>query len=60
MKEARMSDVRTVDGVPLAHRIEMTSLVAKSRTVLTITEPSINVGLAPDRFSEESLGKSGN
>ncbi|HEX9723080.1 MAG TPA: outer membrane lipoprotein-sorting protein [Vicinamibacteria bacterium] len=60
MKEARMSDVRTVDGVPLAHRIEMTSLVAKSRTVLTITEPSINVGLAPDLFSEESLGKSGN
>ncbi|HXV60399.1 MAG TPA: outer membrane lipoprotein-sorting protein, partial [Vicinamibacteria bacterium] len=54
IKEARMSDVRTVDGVPLAHRIEMTSLVAKSRTVLTIAEPRINVDLAPDLFREES------
>lgn len=59
MKEARMTDVQTVDGVPFAHRIEMQSFVAKSRTVLTITETRVNLGLSPDLFNKESLAKSG-
>ena len=57
MKEARMSDVREVHGVPLAHRIEVESFVDRSRTILTFDEVGINVGLAPSLFSEESLGR---
>ena len=57
VKEARMTDVREVHGVPLAHRIEVESFVDRSRTILTFDEVGINVGLAPGLFSEESLGR---
>ena len=57
MKEARMTDVREIHGVPLAHRIEMESFIDRSRTTLTFDQVGINVGLAPGLFSEESLGR---
>ena len=60
MKEAHLTDVRTVDEVPFAHRIEMLNLVSGSRTVLTITEPILNQGLPPELFTEDSLARSGN
>ena len=38
----------------------MESFVAPSHTVLTFDELSINEGLAPELFSEESLGTAEN
>jgi len=49
-----------VDGVPIAHRIEMENLVAQSGTVLTLGELRINLGLPLELFSEDSLGAAEN
>jgi len=55
-----LDDVREVDGVPIAHRIEMENLVAQSGTVLTLGELRINLGLPLELFSEDSLGAAEN
>jgi len=60
VKQARLTDVHEVDGVPIAHRIEMENLVAQSGTVLTLGELRINLGLPLELFSEDSLGAAEN
>ncbi len=57
LKEARLSEVRQVDGVPIAQRVEMRSLVKDSRTVLVLKEVRVNQGLSLDRFTEEALAR---
>jgi hypothetical protein len=60
LKEARLTDIRDVDGVPMAHRIEMTSLLEARHTVLSFRELRINQGLTPELFNEEALQRSEN
>jgi outer membrane lipoprotein-sorting protein len=55
IKEARLGDVRRVEGVPLAHRIAVHSLLVDSRTVLKLTDVRINQDLSPDLFTESAL-----
>jgi hypothetical protein len=55
IKEARLGEVRQVEGVSLAHRIAVRSLVRDSRTVLTLTDVRINQGLSPELFTESAL-----
>ena len=56
LKEALLSDVRDLGGVPLAHRIEVKSPAEDRRTVLTFEEVRVNQGLAPGAFTPEALG----
>ena len=55
LKEARLTDLRDVDGAPMAHRIEMKSLVDNSRTILSLDELRINQDLPSDFFTESAL-----
>ncbi|HSF14747.1 MAG TPA: outer membrane lipoprotein-sorting protein [Vicinamibacteria bacterium] len=56
MKEARISDIRELDGgAKLGHRIELVNAAAHSRTVLTFSDVVINQGLSDERFREESF-----
>lgn len=57
LKEARLSEIREVSGVPLAHRIEMRSLVSDSRTVLVLKDVQMNQGFSPERFTQEGLAR---
>lgn len=60
IKEANLSDLQEIEGVPFAHRIEVESFDPGSRTVLVFDSPRINTGLSPELLSEESLGESAN
>jgi outer membrane lipoprotein-sorting protein len=60
LKEARLTDIREVSGVPMAHRIEMKSLIGESKTVLSLSELRINQDLPPGLFTEAALGVSEN
>jgi outer membrane lipoprotein-sorting protein len=56
LKEALLGEIRELDGVPLAHRIEMRSLVEDRRTLLTFEDVRINQRLDPDLFTASALG----
>lgn len=60
LKRARLTDIRQVGGVPMAHRIEMKSLIGESKTVLSLDELRINQNLPPELFTEATLGASEN
>ncbi len=60
LKEARLTDIREVDGVPMAHRIEMKNLVEDGHTVLSLRELRINQNLPLGVFSAEALEASEN
>ena len=60
LKEARLTDIREVGGVPMAHRIEMKSLIGESKTVLSLDELRINQNLSPGLFTEAALEASEN
>ena len=60
LKEARLTDVREVDGIPMAHRIEMKSLVEDGHTVLSLRELRINQNLPSGLFTAEALEASEN
>ncbi|MFQ5789856.1 MAG: outer membrane lipoprotein-sorting protein [Acidobacteriota bacterium] len=55
LKEARLTDLREVKGVPLAHRITMRSLVEDRHTVLLLEAVRVNQGLLPELFRESAL-----
>ncbi len=57
LKEARLTRVEEVNGVPIAHRIEMWSRVEDRHTVLSLDEVRINQGLSLEVFTESSLKK---
>jgi outer membrane lipoprotein-sorting protein len=56
LKEASLGDIRELDGVPLAHRIDMRSLIEDSRTLLTFEDVRINQSLDRELFTESALG----
>jgi outer membrane lipoprotein-sorting protein len=55
LKEARLSEVLEIDGVPLAHRITMRSLVNNSVTVLHLASVRLNQNLPRELFTESAL-----
>lgn len=55
LKEATLGQFGSQEGALLAHRIEMQSLTEDSQTVLRLEGVRINQGLAPDRFTADSL-----
>jgi hypothetical protein len=58
LKEAHLSEVRILaDGIRLAHRIEIRSLVEDRKTVLTFSQVVVNSGIPAESFSERALGK---
>jgi hypothetical protein len=59
LKEARLSDVRDLGGVLLAHRIEIRKPEQDRSTVMVFEVVKVNEGLEPADFTPESLGKSG-
>jgi outer membrane lipoprotein-sorting protein len=56
LKEAHLGDIRELDRVPFAHRIEVRSLVEDSHTLLMLKDVRINQGLGPELFTESALG----
>lgn len=60
LKESRLTDIREVDGIPMAHRIEMKSLVEDGHTVLSLHELRINQNLPSGLFTAEALDASEN
>lgn len=55
IKEAHLGEILEIEGVPLAHRIEVRSLTQESQTLLTLREVRVNQGLAPELFTESAL-----
>ena len=55
LKEARLSDILELDGVPLAHRIEMRSLITDSHTRLVLKDVKVNQDLPVELFTESAL-----
>jgi len=55
VKEAHLSEVQSVAGVSIAHRIEVRSMVRDSETVVVLKDVEVNQGLGPGRFTEEAL-----
>jgi hypothetical protein len=55
VKRIRQSDVRTVDGIPLAHHLDVETVAAGSRTSMAIDGVRFNQQLGPDLFTQRSL-----
>jgi len=55
LKEAQLSDILELDGVPLAHRIEMRSLITDSHTRLVLKDVKVNRDLPGELFTESAL-----
>jgi len=55
LKEAYLSDILELDGVPLAHRIEIRSLTTDSHTRLVLKDVKINRALPFELFTESAL-----
>ena len=55
LKEAHLSDILELDGVPLAHRIEMRSLITDSHTRLVLKDVKVNQDLPVELFTESAL-----
>ena len=58
-KRIQQSDVRTVDNIPIAQRIEAATPAAGSRTAIEITEVRFNQKLDPELFSQRYLERGG-
>jgi outer membrane lipoprotein-sorting protein len=55
VKRVDQSDVRTVDGIPVAHRLEAVSVVRGSRTVMEVAKVRLNQQLESDLFTQRAL-----
>jgi len=55
LKEAHLGDILELDGVPLAHRIEMRSLITDSHTRLVLKNVKVNRDLPFELFTETAL-----
>jgi outer membrane lipoprotein-sorting protein len=55
VKRVDQSDIRTVDGIPLAHRIEAATVGRGSRTVMEVTKVRFNQKLEDDLFTQRAL-----
>lgn len=55
LKEAHLSDIFELDGVPVVHRIEIRSLITDSLTRLVLEDVKINRDLSFELFTESAL-----
>jgi outer membrane lipoprotein-sorting protein len=55
IRELDYSDIRAVDGIPTAHRLEMHDVGRNSRTILVTEKLRYNTPLAEERFTLQSL-----
>lgn len=55
IRELDYSDIRMVDGIPTAHKLEMRDTGRNSRTILTTEKLRHNVPLSEDQFTLQSL-----
>src|SRR5262249_55997550 len=54
-KRLRQSDVRTIGAIPLAHKVEVETLAAGSKTTIDVLEAQFNVGLEEELFTQRGL-----
>ena len=55
MKRIAQSDVRTVDGIPVAHHLDVETTKTGSRTSMDIDGVRFNQQLESDLFTQRSL-----
>jgi hypothetical protein len=55
VKRVEQSDIRTVDGIPVAHRLEAVTVKNGSRTVMDVAQVRFNQTLESDLFTQRSL-----
>ena len=55
VRELDYSEIRMVEGIPTAHKLEMHDIGRNSRTVLVTEKLRYNVAIAEDRFTLQSL-----
>jgi outer membrane lipoprotein-sorting protein len=55
VKRVEQTDIRTVDGIPVAHHLEAVTPARGSRTVMEVDEVRFNQGLPDDLFSQRAL-----
>jgi outer membrane lipoprotein-sorting protein len=58
-KRVAQRDVKVVDGIPIAHRVDVQSPGAGSRTEMEVSEVRFNKGLDDSLFSERYLQRGG-
>jgi hypothetical protein len=55
VRELDYSDIRMVDGIPTAHKMEMHDIGRNSRTILVTEKLRYNTPISEDRFTLQSL-----
>lgn len=58
-KRIRQDDVRVIGAIPTAHRVEVTTLAAGTRTVIEVADVKYNQKLEDDLFSQRALERGG-
>jgi outer membrane lipoprotein-sorting protein len=58
VRQLQYSDIRKVQDIWTAHKLDMYDVGRKSRTVLTIEKLQYNVALSDDEFTLQSLRRS--
>ena len=57
VKRIAESDIRTVDGIPVAHRLEAVTPAEGTRTVMNVTSIRFNQGLEDGLFTQRALAR---
>ena len=55
VKTLSLKDIKTIDGVPTPHRLEMANVKKGSKTVMEMSDVKYNQGLSDDVFTERML-----
>lgn len=57
VKTLQLSDIRTIDGIPAAYRLEMQNQRSGSHTLVELTKLQYNIGLDDEVFTQRRLEK---
>jgi hypothetical protein len=57
LKRIDYGNIRPVDGIPVAHRLEARTLAAQSRTVMDVERVRFNQNLEADLFTQRTLAR---
>jgi outer membrane lipoprotein-sorting protein len=55
VKRIEQSDIRTVDGIPVAHHLEVVTVKTGSKTVMEVSKVRFNQKLEADLFTQRAL-----
>ena len=58
-KRIRQSDIREIAGIPVARRIEIETVAAKTRTEISVIDVRLNQGLDESLFTKAALERGG-